>query len=100
VVWDVPHAENTACITSVVSPFVDAYGSILELSDQLEIGVSAVRAPLEFMRFIEALRVPVNDACAVIPLEDRGITENATEHSVRDLQAVKKSISPRARCMV
>jgi hypothetical protein len=42
--------------------------------------------------FSEALRVPVNDACAVIPLEDRGITENATEDSERDLQVY---ISPR-----
>jgi hypothetical protein len=80
----------------LVSTFVDALGSILDLSDQLEIGVSAVRTPLEFLRFVEALRVPVNDACAVIPLEDRGITENATEDSVRDLQVGRKRISPRA----
>jgi hypothetical protein len=46
--------------------------------------------------FSEALRVPVNDACAVIPLEDRGITENATEDSERDLQVGRKRISPRA----
>jgi hypothetical protein len=46
--------------------------------------------------FSEAFRVPVNDACAVIPLEDRGITENATEDSVRYLQVRRKRISPRA----
>jgi hypothetical protein len=36
VVWDVPSSENTACTTSVASTSIDAIGSTLALSDQLE----------------------------------------------------------------
>jgi hypothetical protein len=36
VVWDVPPAENTACIASVAATFVDALGITMDLSDQLE----------------------------------------------------------------
>jgi hypothetical protein len=36
VVNDVPPAENTACVASVAATYVDALGSTLDLSDQLE----------------------------------------------------------------